>query len=106
MYNLAYRKVALLNATIETFEDRMVRHLGDKPINRQAAIGMSYGPGERYPEEIKPPPGNNDFVLTLERQKELRRELAVKKEKRRIKNRARKLARKQNKLAEQMISKD
>ncbi len=82
----------------------MARHLGDKPVNRQAALGMSYGPGEIYADDIRHPPGNNDFVLTLERQKELRRELAAKKERRRIKNRAKKLARKQRKLAEQSKS--
>ncbi len=78
----------------------MARHLSDKPINRQAAMGMSHGPGEIYPADVKHYPCADDFVLTFERQKELRHELAAKKEKRRLANRARKLARHQRKLTE------
>lgn len=55
----------------------MARHLGDKPINRQAAMGMSHGPGEIYPADVKHYPCADDFVLTFERQKELRHELAA-----------------------------
>ena len=79
----------------------MVRDLDGKPINRQTALGMSYGPGEIYPHDPKRPSGENGFVLSLERQKELRRELASKKEDRRLANRARKQRRKERKIAEQ-----
>ena len=52
----------------------MARDFGERPINRQAARGMSYGPGEPSYTKQQPLPGSDDFLLTHERHHELRRE--------------------------------
>lgn len=80
----------------------MPRKLGDRPVNRQAANGISYGPGEeRYRGELEVRTGPDDFVLTRERHEALKRELAAERAKRAARNAARKERRAARKLAEE-----
>lgn len=77
----------------------MARDFEGKPINRLAALGLSYGRGEpRYTGEIKLAGNSQEHVLTFARQIELRRELAEQRKARNEKNRARKARRKRANL--------
>ena len=79
----------------------MSRNPGDRPVNRQAASGISYGPGEeRYQGEMEVRPTPDDFVLTRERHIALKRELAAERAKRAARNAARKERRTERKLSE------
>lgn len=77
----------------------MPHRIRSGPINRQARNGISYSKPETYEENRSITLNNNDYVLTAERQANLKVELKLENEERRIKNRLRAEHRKSRKLA-------
>ncbi len=76
-----------------------------KPINRAAAMGMSYSPGERiYEGELPKLHVQGEYVLTVEDQKKIHARLRAEKEHRRLKNQAKKERRKKQREMEAMVA--